>query len=283
MESTFPQLLLQGSQPQWDCKAMLEQACPGSNSGYSSAYTSPDPGYYGTCPGSDAGHCLNSDSGYYSACPSSDPGYYSTCGSLSPASSVDSGCFSPPPLLCAATDCSTLPGAIPQVTEAAVPQPPRTHSGRRSRSKYPGKKRQSASEREKLRMRGLAKALHHLRTYLPPSVVPAGQTLTKIETLRLAIRYIAHLSDLLQHSEKDELQGCTMNCSPPLTDPLDLQSSFHPTTDSLMTESISPLQPGFPHLSNHFTPSLSHQLQRSSCRGRAVSHVTEVTALQLSK
>ncbi|NXA74562.1 MESP1 protein, partial [Thryothorus ludovicianus] len=31
----------------------------------------------------------------------------------------------------------------------------------------------------------------------PPALAPAGQTLTKIETLRLATRYIAHLSALL--------------------------------------------------------------------------------------
>ncbi|NWV74746.1 MESP1 protein, partial [Dasyornis broadbenti] len=57
--------------------------------------------------------------------------------------------------------------------------------------------RQSASEREKLRMRRLAQALLRLRHYLPPALAPAGQSLTKIETLRLATRYIAHLSALL--------------------------------------------------------------------------------------
>uniref|UniRef100_A0A8C5U5C7 BHLH domain-containing protein n=1 Tax=Malurus cyaneus samueli TaxID=2593467 RepID=A0A8C5U5C7_9PASS len=57
-----------------------------------------------------------------------------------------------------------------------------------------GVPRQSASEREKLRMRRLAQALLRLRHYLPPALAPAGQSLTKIETLRLATRYIAHLS-----------------------------------------------------------------------------------------
>ncbi|NXJ83940.1 MESP1 protein, partial [Trogon melanurus] len=57
--------------------------------------------------------------------------------------------------------------------------------------------RQSASEREKLRMRRLARALLRLRHYLPPALAPAGQSLTKIETLRLAACYIAHLSALL--------------------------------------------------------------------------------------
>uniref|UniRef100_A0A8C1WP00 Mesoderm posterior ba n=1 Tax=Cyprinus carpio TaxID=7962 RepID=A0A8C1WP00_CYPCA len=59
-------------------------------------------------------------------------------------------------------------------------------------------KRQTASEREKLRMRDLTKALHHLRTYLPPSVAPVGKTLTKIETLRLTIQYISCLSAQLE-------------------------------------------------------------------------------------
>ncbi|MBN3310827.1 MESP2 protein, partial [Amia calva] len=73
---------------------------------------------------------------------------------------------------------------------------------RKSRSKNPSKQRQSASEKEKMRMRDLTKALHHLRTYLPPSVAPAGQTLTKIETLRLTIRYISNLSAQLGLSEE---------------------------------------------------------------------------------
>lgn len=51
-------------------------------------------------------------------------------------------------------------------------------------------------------MRDLTKALHHLRSYLPPSVAPAGQNLTKIETLRLTIRYISHLSAQLGLNEE---------------------------------------------------------------------------------
>ncbi|NXK97698.1 MESP1 protein, partial [Formicarius rufipectus] len=60
--------------------------------------------------------------------------------------------------------------------------PPRGRKGSRGGGE-PGVPRQSASEQEKLRM----------RRYL----APAGQSLTKIETLRLAARYIAHLSALL--------------------------------------------------------------------------------------
>ncbi|NXC51403.1 MESP2 protein, partial [Penelope pileata] len=78
--------------------------------------------------------------------------------------------------------------------------PHRGPAGRRGTGGAGGP-RQSASEREKLRMRRLAQALLRLRHYLPPALAPAGQSLTKIETLRLATRYIAHLSALLGLSE----------------------------------------------------------------------------------
>ncbi|MGH0180980.1 UNVERIFIED_CONTAM: hypothetical protein FKN15_005228 [Acipenser sinensis] len=93
---------------------------------------------------------------------------------------------------------------------------------RKTRSKNPSKQRQSASEKEKLRMRDLAKALHHLRTYLPPSVAPAGQTLTKIETLRLTIRYISHLSKQLGLSEEvpSQRRGADVTRCPTLPEEL---------------------------------------------------------------
>lgn len=142
--------------------------------------------------------------------PASDPGYFSSCSSLSPTSSVDSFCFSPTSLQTAVLEQDALesfifnsPAAALPTTETPCPRSPTTAStSKKSRSRYPGKKRQTASEREKLRMRDLTKALHHLRTYLPPSVAPAGQTLTKIDTLRLTIRYISYLSDRLGLSEE---------------------------------------------------------------------------------
>ncbi|XP_056427924.1 mesoderm posterior protein 2-like [Hyla sarda] len=75
-------------------------------------------------------------------------------------------------------------------------------TSKRTRCKMMGPQRQNASEREKLRMRDLSKALNNLRRYLPPSVVPAGRNLTKIETLRLTISYISHLSQLLGLNEE---------------------------------------------------------------------------------
>ncbi|KAM4893010.1 uncharacterized protein FYW23_008220 [Sylvia borin] len=103
---------------------------------------------------------------------------------------------------------SSSPAASPDscglASPAAARGPCRGHAAARPRGRKglraagaAGLPRQSASEREKLRMRRLAQALLRLRHYLPPALAPAGQTLTKIETLRLATRYIAHLSALL--------------------------------------------------------------------------------------
>ncbi|XP_051896229.1 mesogenin-1-like [Pristis pectinata] len=143
----------------------------------------------------------------------------STSHSLSPVSSIESFRFSPPHLPCTAGQevcgSSSVSSRVPAPTES------RRGMGRRTRKvrlHYPGKQRQSASEREKLRMRGLAKALHNLRTYLPPSVAPAAQSLTKLETLRLTIRYIAHLTELLALSEecpsagRDTEGACRVGC-----------------------------------------------------------------------
>ncbi len=121
-----------------------------------------------------------------------DAGYFSACGSLSPSSSIDSGCFSPP---------ASCWGAGRQPEAAGIDcVPAKKHrlalpadGKRRSRSKNPGKKASDGQWKREAQDEDLTKALHHLRTYLPPSVAPAGQTLTKIETLRLTISYISYL------------------------------------------------------------------------------------------
>ncbi|XP_027264107.1 mesoderm posterior protein 2 isoform X2 [Cricetulus griseus] len=114
--------------------------------------------------------------------------------STSPASSSDSSGSCP----CYITRCPSQSEGLAR--SASKPQAAAT-APRRARPAPAGGQRQSASEREKLRMRTLARALHELRRFLPPSVAPAGQSLTKIETLRLAIRYIGHLSAVLGLSE----------------------------------------------------------------------------------
>lgn len=143
----------------------------------------------------------------------SDSGYYSASSSLSPTSSTDSCCFSPPTFHCRNGQenfpenvlGSFLPRSTSEEEERKAAKPAKRTG--RPRSKCPGTKRQSASEREKLRMRDLTKALHHLRSFLPLSVAPAGQTLTKIETLRLTIHYISHLSAQLETSQAEVGHG----------------------------------------------------------------------------
>ncbi|XP_070819187.1 mesoderm posterior protein 1-like [Chaetodon trifascialis] len=120
---------------------------------------------------------------------------------LSPVPSMDSS-LSP--------SYQQLPQSTPKAAKTGYSQslksPPCSLSGRGRKTgrstRTRSKQRESASEKEKLRMRDLTKALHHLRSYLPPSVAPAGQTLTKIETLRLTIRYISYLSAQLGLSEE---------------------------------------------------------------------------------
>ncbi|MBZ3880040.1 Mesoderm posterior protein 1 [Sciurus carolinensis] len=108
----------------------------------------------------------------------------------SPASSPDSWGSAP--------TGSRVPSPARPCTRQCVRSAPRAPTAGRRLGSW---QRRSASEREKLRMRTLARALHELRRFLPPSVAPAGQSLTKIETLRLAIRYIDHLSAVLGLSE----------------------------------------------------------------------------------
>ncbi|XP_039218126.1 mesoderm posterior protein 1-like [Crotalus tigris] len=117
------------------------------------------------------------------------------------ARSTRDGCPSPEPAF-PRPSCCPCPGsssASPASSPDSGGSSPAYRGWRAAggRARLGGGQRQSASQREKLRMRRLAQALHALRRYLPASVAPAGQSLTKIETLRLAIRYIGHLSALL--------------------------------------------------------------------------------------
>ncbi|XP_051509366.1 mesoderm posterior ba [Myxocyprinus asiaticus] len=136
------------------------------------------------------------------SCPSSDSEFYSVSSpdTVSPAASMDQG-FSP------------SQQAKPTSSKSIQPPACAIKRKRRLRLKNPSEQRQNASEKEKLRMRDLTKALHHLRTYLPPSVAPVGQTLTKIETLRLTIHYISFLSAQLGLSKEELDQRKQMNPS----------------------------------------------------------------------
>ncbi|XP_072494836.1 mesoderm posterior protein 2-like [Notamacropus eugenii] len=138
-------------------------------------------------------------------------GWGSHSDSTSPTSSSDSYSSSPSYGHPSSTESlPQTPGCHTQETPTPVP------FQRNRRERGANGQRQSASEREKLRMRNLSRALHDLRRYLPPSVAPVGQSLTKIETLRLAIRYIGHLSALLGLSEESlrrrRREGAIQSC-----------------------------------------------------------------------
>ncbi|XP_063078331.1 mesogenin-1 [Engraulis encrasicolus] len=116
--------------------------------------------------------------------------------SSSPNSSLDSMCSSPemPGNTNACQPYASLPYSL------AEHSPTRRTSHKGSKSKMSTKRRIKASEREKMRMRSLAEALHHLRDFLPPDYNRRGQPLTKIQTLKYTIEYIKELSDILNHS-----------------------------------------------------------------------------------
>ncbi|XP_068433561.1 transcription factor 21 [Clinocottus analis] len=62
-----------------------------------------------------------------------------------------------------------------------------------------GKQRNAANARERARMRVLSKAFSRLKTTLP--WVPADTKLSKLDTLRLASSYIAHLRQILANDK----------------------------------------------------------------------------------
>jgi len=63
--------------------------------------------------------------------------------------------------------------------------------------------RQAANVRERKRMMSINSAFEELRTYVP--TFPYEKRLSKIDTLRLAIAYIALLRDILKSKETDPL------------------------------------------------------------------------------
>uniref|UniRef100_A0A3Q3WYU6 BHLH domain-containing protein n=1 Tax=Mola mola TaxID=94237 RepID=A0A3Q3WYU6_MOLML len=135
----------------------------------------------------------------YQWCSDSDLSSISSPETLSPVPSMDSSLSPSYQQLSQSTPKAAKTGCSQTLKSCSLSGRGRK-TGRATRIR--SKQRESASEKEKLRMRDLTKALHHLRSYLPPSVVPAGQTLTKIETLRLTIRYISYLSSQLGLSEE---------------------------------------------------------------------------------
>ncbi|XP_004450840.2 mesogenin-1 [Dasypus novemcinctus] len=139
-----------------------------------------------------------------------EPGRASPPPSLSPAPSLGSSASSPCPALAVGhggtgggpggpgpVDLGTLAF---QPTYLGGPGGPKAPKGAKVRMSV--QRRRKASEREKLRMRTLADALHTLRDYLPPVYSQRGQPLTKIQTLKYTIKYIGDLTELLDRAKR---------------------------------------------------------------------------------
>lgn len=86
--------------------------------------------------------------------------------------------------------------------------------------------RNAANARERARMRVLSKAFGRLKTTLP--WVPPDTKLSKLDTLRLAASYIAHLKQILEEETAD-------NCIHPLnlTWPFSFSTKQLPNSESL--------------------------------------------------
>ncbi|KAM9563717.1 mesogenin-1 [Guaruba guarouba] len=121
--------------------------------------------------------------------------------SLSPTPSFESYSSSP----CAAagespysSSSGSLVGySLVDFPPAYLPSPGQARLPKGTKMRMSAQRRRKASEREKLRMRTLADALHTLRNYLPPVYSQRGQPLTKIQTLKYTIKYISELTELL--------------------------------------------------------------------------------------
>lgn len=112
--------------------------------------------------------------------------------SASPQSSIESMCSSPE--VCCSSAHREIGDLSFDFTGRSAAQRPGV------KPKMSTKRRMKASEREKMRMRSLAEALHQLRDYLPPDYSKRGQPLTKIQTLKYTIEYINKLSDTLSRA-----------------------------------------------------------------------------------
>lgn len=86
-------------------------------------------------------------------------------------------------------------------------------TGRKVSKQHHPIQRNAANERERSRMRVLSKAFSKLKTTLP--WVPSDTKLSKLDTLRLASSYIAHLKQILDGN--DEEVSCNKSAIHPLS------------------------------------------------------------------
>ncbi|KAM3856390.1 mesogenin-1 [Vipera latastei] len=141
-------------------------------------------------------------------------GQSSPAQSLSPSPSFDSYASSPYPLL-VDVPCGTGGGneggsslrgyPLEEFPSVYLSRPGQGQGQKGPKGRMSVQRRRKASEREKLRMRTLAEALHTLRNYLPPMYTQRGQPLTKIQTLKCTIKYIGELTDLLNTVKQGQM------------------------------------------------------------------------------
>lgn len=117
--------------------------------------------------------------------------------------SIRRRCPSPEPSASPCSSCSSSSPEAPGEMFSDYSYGRKVGQTKSSRPKMSTKRRMKASEREKMRMRSLAEALHQLRDYLPPVYSRRGQPLTKIQTLKYTIEYIKELSEILNQEWTD--------------------------------------------------------------------------------
>ncbi|XP_066478731.1 mesogenin-1 [Tiliqua scincoides] len=135
--------------------------------------------------------------------------------SLSPSPSFESYSSSPCPVMVEMPCANSSGGSdgdsrlrgytLMEFSSMYLPNPGQGKGEKASKVRMSVQRRRKASEREKLRMRTLAEALHTLRNYLPPIYSQRGQPLTKIQTLKYTIKYISELSDLLNGVKQGQM------------------------------------------------------------------------------
>lgn len=169
------------------------------------------------------------------------------------------------------------------VEEAIVSNPSKSRSAKQKQKPAPLSKyrRKTANARERSRMREINQAFETLRRAVPQMTTQqaaANEKLTKITTLRLAMKYISTLSSVLSGdsdvSSPDLLSDCSeLDCFLLESDgeslPLHSDFSDHSLTpgdfsvdfvdDSLTPVDFTPLSPDLmsEHLTTHFDPFLA--------------------------
>uniref|UniRef100_UPI00358E0821 mesogenin-1-like n=1 Tax=Myxine glutinosa TaxID=7769 RepID=UPI00358E0821 len=139
------------------------------------------------------------------------------------------------------------------------------------------RQRSIKNEREKLRMQKLTKTMQWLRQHLPPRLAAPNQSLSKIQTLRLSIRYIHELTGLLQVPQPQEQTARVFDprlvhngpavAGHPLSRPFSMENGPSWVLDT-MTQQPAPVNPIARRNENcgYEMPAMGKKCLISSCR-----------------